>query len=457
MQDTIKKDFVFWLLAIFAIIYVLGNIGSGSLTTWDEAVYANISREILKTGDWFVLHQGGTPWFDKPPFYMWCTALFYSLFGISEFSTRLTSSIFGVATVLLVYVFTKKISSRNAALVSALFLLAAPHYLHYSKMGMLDVTLTFFISLMLFFFWMGQERPAYLFWSGLIFSIAYLVKGLAAITGPGIIVLYCLASYNGRLLVKREFLIGIACSIFTVFFWHLAQIFLNGSGALNNYFGFHIFKRATTVLEGHSGGLNFYQKVIFNKNKPWSVIFYGSAIYMAWLAFKNKDKRGILMLSWIAVVYVICTMVRTKLQWYIMPIYPALAISSGIFIEKFITKKMFSFFLALVLIGMLLQVPFSRAFKLDLNPDIKNASAYAKDLHKKGADIYYKIYDDKETFYLDSFASVLPEPLTELSENSFYILRNEDLRKISIESNKNLIAVRSFGQVAIVKIKGAKD
>src|SRR3989338_2980517 len=105
MRETILKDKIFWLLLIFASIYILGNIGTGSLTTWDEAVYANISKSILRTGNWLVLYQDDSPWFDKPPLYIWSTALLYKLLGINEFATRLTSSLFGIATILLIYIF----------------------------------------------------------------------------------------------------------------------------------------------------------------------------------------------------------------------------------------------------------------------------------------------------------------------------------------------------------------
>ncbi len=390
MQKSAKLDISFWLLAILSAIYILGNIGTGSLTTWDEAVYANISRGLLDTNNWLMLHQGKTPWFDKPPLYMWCTALFYKIFGVNEFSTRLTSGLFGIATVMLVYIFVKRIGDKSMALLAALLLLAAPHYLHYSKMGMMDVTLTFFITLMVYLFWRGQEKPSYLFWSGLALLFAYLTKGIAAITGPVIIFMYCLFSGNLRLLAKWQFLAGILLSLAGIIAWHFGQYLAAGPAAVENYFGFHIFKRAMTVVEGHTGGINFYQKVVFNKNKPWSVLFYASSAYMFWLAMKNKDRRAILIISWIAVVYLICTVVRTKLHWYVMPIYPALAVSSAIFIGSFFKNRFLNFILAVILLGMLTQVPISWAFKLDFNAKAKEAALSSRELpYEDDGTIFY--------------------------------------------------------------------
>ena len=391
------KDKVFWLLLVFAAVYILGNIAGGSLTTWDEAVYANISNGILRTGDWFVLYQGESPWFDKPPLYMWCTAIFYKIFGVSEFSVRLTSALFGAATILLVYIFVKRIVNQRAALLAALLLLAAPHYLHYAKMGMMDVTLTFFITLMIVLFWIGQEKLSYLFWSGIVLLFAYLVKGMAAISAPAIIFLYCIFSGNLRFLTKREFVIGILISLILISAWHIFQYMYGGPASINSYFGFHLFKRATQALEGHTGGINFYQKVIFNKNKPWGIIYYPSLFYVLWIAVRRRDNRAILFSIWTVTVFVICAIVKTKLHWYIMPIYPALAIVSAVFLDKVLNNKVFYFVTAIILFAMLLQVPISWAFNLDLNPRVKNAALNSRKLSyvDDGTIFYYETVKDK--------------------------------------------------------------
>ena len=401
-MHAILKDKTFWVLLILSAAYILINIGSGSLTTWDEALYANVSYNILRTGDWLILHdRPGKPWFDKPPLYMWCTALLFKIFGISEFSVRLTSGIFGIAVILLVYIFVKKIYGKEISTVASLLLLATPHFLHFTKMGMMDVMLTFFITLMVYLFWIGQEKPQYLFWSGLILIFAYLSKGFAAIFGPAVIFLYCLLSGNLRLIMKREFIIGICASILAIIAWHLAQYIYAGPGALTSYFGLHIFKRATTSLEGHNGGLNFYQKVVFNKNIPWGVLFYASLAYMVWLIAMYKDRFAVLIFSWAAAIYIIATAIQTKLHWYVVPIYPALAISSAIFLGGIVKKRLLPLIPVLIFIGMLIQIPLSWAFKLDLNPKVKEAAAHSVKLpyEDNGTIFYYETIKNRSRVF----------------------------------------------------------
>src|SRR3989338_2053302 len=351
MRETILKDKIFWLLLIFASIYILGNIGTGSLSTWDEALYANLSRSIVRTGDWLVMRQGVKPWFDKPPLYMWCTAVFYKILGVSEFSTRLTSGLFGIATVMILYLFAKKMADEVTALLAGLILLALPHYLHFSKLGMMDVPITFFTLLALYLFWLGGKKEKYLFYSVAILCVSYLMKGFAAFLPLLIIITYAALSKNIRLVLKRQFLLGTALAFSVIFIWHLAQFLLAGPVALKGYFGFHIFQRATSVLESHGGGINFYQKAIFNKNIPWSVMIYASLLYVVWRSFKYKDKNAILILSWVIAAYLLYTLVRTKLNWYIMPIYPAMALSSAFFLNRFLKNKVLYLCLAVILLG----------------------------------------------------------------------------------------------------------
>jgi len=401
MRETILKDKIFWLLLIFASIYILGNIGTGSLSTWDEALYANLSRSIVRTGDWLVMRQGVKPWFDKPPLYMWCTAVFYKILGVSEFSTRLTSGLFGIATVMILYLFAKKMADEVTALLAGLILLALPHYLHFSKLGMMDVPITFFTLLALYLFWLGGKKEKYLFYSGAILCVSYLMKGFAAFLPLLIIITYAALSKNIRLVLKRQFLLGTALAFSVIFIWHLAQFLLAGPVALKGYFGFHIFQRAASVLEGHKGGFDYYIRAIFKKNMPWSIMIFTSIFYAAYKCFKDKDKRLVFLLSWAFVTYFLYGAVRTKLHWYVMPIYPALALLSAFLLKEFLRKKLLYAALIIVLIGMLAQVPLSWAFKLDYTPDIKKVSTLGMGLCKNGDDIYMISGNDSEIFYYD--------------------------------------------------------
>src|SRR5215467_11999879 len=84
-----------WQLLILcglAAVVIIPGLGKASLQDWDEATYAQISKEIIESGDWVTLHYEHKTWIDKPPLLMWSIAIFYKLFGINEFWSRAPSA-----------------------------------------------------------------------------------------------------------------------------------------------------------------------------------------------------------------------------------------------------------------------------------------------------------------------------------------------------------------------------
>ncbi|MCX6375411.1 MAG: glycosyltransferase, partial [Armatimonadetes bacterium] len=90
-----------FLLAAFALLSFSFKVGSYPLTDRDEALYSEVARECLDTGDWWTLHWQQKPWFIHAPLAMWIQATGFGFLGVSELTARLPSVLFGVALVLL--------------------------------------------------------------------------------------------------------------------------------------------------------------------------------------------------------------------------------------------------------------------------------------------------------------------------------------------------------------------
>lgn len=54
---------------------------------------------MFERGDWVTPTLGGFHWFEKPVLLYWLEILSYTFFGVSEFSARFGSAVFGLATV----------------------------------------------------------------------------------------------------------------------------------------------------------------------------------------------------------------------------------------------------------------------------------------------------------------------------------------------------------------------
>ena len=97
-----------WLISIgvlsLALVLLFYRLGDGSLHDWDEAIYAQVAKEMVLSDTWMSLTWNGTPFFHKPPLYFWLTALTYKMIGVNEFAARLWPAIFGFGVVVLTFV-----------------------------------------------------------------------------------------------------------------------------------------------------------------------------------------------------------------------------------------------------------------------------------------------------------------------------------------------------------------
>src|ERR1700682_46516 len=80
-------------LLLISFFLLLFRLGSSGLHDWDEGIYAQVSKEILQTGDWQTLHWMGRSWYEKPPLFLWITAAAYKVGGVSEWTARLPSAL----------------------------------------------------------------------------------------------------------------------------------------------------------------------------------------------------------------------------------------------------------------------------------------------------------------------------------------------------------------------------
>lgn len=138
MKNKIEKILLglILLLALFLRIYKLEEI-SGSLNP-DEVALGYTSYSLLRTGADehgkflpLVLQSFGD-W--KMPVYSYVGVIPVALFGLSEFSTRFTSVIAGVTSVLLLYFISWLLfKKKSVALLTGLFLALSPWSLYFSR------------------------------------------------------------------------------------------------------------------------------------------------------------------------------------------------------------------------------------------------------------------------------------------------------------------------------------
>ncbi|MBD3380097.1 MAG: phospholipid carrier-dependent glycosyltransferase [Candidatus Omnitrophica bacterium] len=398
-ENKISPDILI-ILTVSSIV-LLWNLGTGSLCSWDEGLYGGVTREIIHTGNWIDLRWAGQPWSDKPPLYMWVTALFSRVLGLNELSVRLFSALAGVGTVLLTYLTALKLYSRKEAFSSALVLLSTWAFLWSSKMGMLDIPMTFFIALAICLFEYGKDNRLCLFLSPLAFTGAFLTKGMGAMLIPLILGLYILISGRIKILKDPALICGTITALALSAIWPLAAAGAYGKEFIDDYFLKHLVTRTTKAVEGHTGGLFTYFGVLPNKGRPWAGIGLALSPLLIWRTIRFREKEHLLPLVWTFTVLLLFSAVRTKLHWYVMPVYPALAIITGWGAAKLLKSRVFIMMPLLCALSLFYLATEKNIFDLDYSPETKMFAESALNLGECGKPLYaYKVSDPGLQFYL---------------------------------------------------------
>ncbi len=331
------ESILFISLTLLAFCLFFWRLGRGTLLDWDEAIYAQIAKEIVHGGDWLTLHYGYKPWFEKPPLLMWLTAVLFKLFSINELWSRAVSAASGAALIGVTFLLGKRVRNELVGVASAIVLLTSLQFVRQARFGTMDVLLTLFVSLALYGYWASlEDSPNYWYLVCASCALAVMAKGAAGLLAPGLVGLLALLDGRLRTLTKqRSFWGGIAVAIAIVAPWHVFMLLHNGRKFVDSYFLAQVLHRATTVLEDHAHDRWYYVGVLREGFYPW---FYLAPMAIV-LAFRqaldgNRRIRALLLL--IVVVFGGYTVVRTGLPWYILPVYPALAILVGeLVIEAF--------------------------------------------------------------------------------------------------------------------------
>src|SRR5438093_10218434 len=275
------------LLCLAALLFFSG-LGSMGLTDRDEGRNAEAGREMLETGDWI------SPTFNyelrvaKPVFLYWLMSASYRLFGVNEFAARFPSALFGVALILLQYLFLTCLRGPLIGLVGGVMLLLNIEIIALGRMALTDSVLIFFTTLSLYGFWMGlhgEERARHFVW------LFYVGMALATLTkGPVGIILPFLTSALYHTFTRRWGvywhqgypLAGTLVLALLALPWYVAMLAIHGA-AYTAPAQAHTIGRFLSPMEGHGFGLFFYFPVLFLGFFPWSGLL-PAAFYQA---FKN--------------------------------------------------------------------------------------------------------------------------------------------------------------------------
>jgi len=348
-QSSLWLFFQHALLFVGCLLFHIAGTWSLPLIDRDEPRFAEASREMIQRGDYVVPYFNNQLRLDKPPLTYWAQTVSYRVFGENDFAARFPSAIAAALIAVTIPIRGLKIGGRATGWRAALiFTLCLQTFIH-AKAAVADMWLALFVTTA---HWSGLEllrdglttsphqissgKHRTLHWWFVFYvslALGFLAKGPIAWTPlltVGSTVLY---APNLQLRRRFKFLRGIALMLVIVAAWGVPALIRTNGEFLRIGIGRHVIGRSFGAMEGHGwnslGGyvllLPFYFVTVFVSFFPWSIKL-PSLLKHLWHKSDNIDRY---LFSGAAIIFIIFSLVKTKLPHYTLPAFGMLALLLG--------------------------------------------------------------------------------------------------------------------------------
>ncbi len=312
-----SKHSVFGLL-ILLIILLLSN---HTVPLWDqdEAAYAGFAKNMVEQGEWVVPDFTWSDIHKKPPLHMWLIAVTYKLFGINEFTTRLSSTISVFLIFVMLMFLSKKVFGKSIPFLGIMVLGTSLLVTTLGKIAFTDGLLLLFstscalsiIHVLLY----RSVQWAVVFW--ISFALALLVKGPPIIIFTGLfgaILLFFHAKGKNILFLKPWFFFPL--SLVPLFIWVYFVYLTGGKELINWLLDYYILQRIGGTVLGQTGPPGYYLMTFIIFFIPF-IMFIPGAVYNSFASIIKKRNSILFIVSaWFIAGWLIYELLPSKLPSY---------------------------------------------------------------------------------------------------------------------------------------------
>lgn len=313
-------------------VVVFWRLGTPSFWDPDEAHYAETSRELLRSGDWWAPYYNEQPFFDKPVLFHQLQAAAMTAFGATEFAARLVPALAALTLILTTVWFGSTNASTSVGMTAGLLLAVSPGVFALARYAILDTLFTAFLfgGAALLSVSALRDRPR-LQWPGYIcIALAVLTKGPLALVLCGLtLLLASIASVDARRrLLSLRWAIGLALIIVIAAPWFVYMYRRFGADFLNGHFLDENIRLFATRRFGNQPRPWFYFQILAAGLLPWTGLLVGRLIdnVVAVIRRERVDTLETLLWAWSAAVVGFFSASHFRLDHYVFPAAPALCL-----------------------------------------------------------------------------------------------------------------------------------
>jgi 4-amino-4-deoxy-L-arabinose transferase-like glycosyltransferase len=333
MPKVSARDAALGVLAATLVFVVLfWHLGAPTFWDPDEAHYAETTREMVITGDWWAAFYNEEPFFDKPILFHQLQAAAMRLFSDAEFAARIVPATAALGLVVVTVWFGAVAVSAEVAIVAGLMLAASPGVFALARYAILDSLFTLFtfggaaclaVAAL-------RDRP-WLQWPGyLSLALGVLTKGPIALVLCGLTFLILIAASRDlrRRLLGLHWIAGLALVVALAAPWFIYMYVRFRQAFVDGYILDENLRLFASRRFGNQPGFWFYFRILAAGLLPWTGLLVGRLIDDVRAVVRGERLDGIetMLWAWTLTVVGFFTLSTFKLDHYVFPAAPALCL-----------------------------------------------------------------------------------------------------------------------------------
>jgi 4-amino-4-deoxy-L-arabinose transferase-like glycosyltransferase len=350
------------LFFVASVLFHAAGTWSLPLIDRDEPRFAEASREMRARSDYVVPYFNNQFRFDKPPLTYWMQVGSFKIFGETDFAARFPSTVAAALTALLIVTWGSRIGGQKLGWWAAMiFTLSLQTFVH-AKAAVADMWLVLFVTTA---HWAGYELlhdrpperdqrsipigrgglpnqgttaspPPKAIWKSpfLVFYIslafAFLGKGPIGWTPLLTVCCACFFTRHANVASQFKFVRGSVLMLAIIAIWGAPALIRTHGEFFWVGIGRHVIGRSFGAMEGHGADslgvylllLPFYFVTVFVSFLPWSI----KLPRLVGRLWGELDWTDTYLLCGAGIIFLIFTLVKTKLPHYTLPAFPLLAL-----------------------------------------------------------------------------------------------------------------------------------
>jgi 4-amino-4-deoxy-L-arabinose transferase-like glycosyltransferase len=315
------------------VVLLLPHLGAAPLER-AEIYFLDAARAMVDSGAFVIPRYEGQPFFDKPILSYWLMAGAMRALGTDAGAARLVPVAASIGVLLATAWLGTLLFDRRTALAGGLVLATTLAFLSFARVAMSDMLLALFTTLAVALAVLAY-RPGAPAWTvpllGAVAGLGFATKGPVALLIPGLAVLLLLWESRRHPVPCGWKPLALGTLAFAVLGlgWFALVYRQLGADPLVAFFLRENLERFAGEAYDVGRPFWFYPPAYLAEGLPWSP-FLPIAL---WRLARSRDRDEAhptrFLTAWVALVLVPLSLSRGKIDYYLLPIYPAVSLVIG--------------------------------------------------------------------------------------------------------------------------------